>query len=188
MARKRDDSKGLSIRAYAEHRRVRGLRGGTTKAIQKAMAAGRIRPNAHGKIDPRQADQEWERSTAPSPTAPVRIGSHQSGDLRGQTASPGQAEAAGRPDRVSYSQSRAVREAYDARLRKLDYETRLGRLVPADDVRLEAFRRARSVRDRMMGIPARVAGTLAEETDPHLIEQKLLETIALALETEASES
>ena len=39
MARKRDDSKGLSIRAYAEHRRVRGLRGGSTKAIQKAMAA-----------------------------------------------------------------------------------------------------------------------------------------------------
>jgi hypothetical protein len=179
MARRRDDSKGLSIRAYAEHRRSRNLRGGTPAAVQGALQAGRIRPNAHGKIDPRKADAEWERSTGPVPTAAGRVVA--------APAAPG-VEAGGRSDRLNYAQSRAVREAYEARLKRLDYETRLGRMVPADDVKLEAFRRARSLRDRMLAIPCRISGTLAEEADPHVIEQTLLEAIALALETEASET
>lgn len=108
--------------------------------------------------------------------------------VRARFGDPVPAEAGGRTDRTTYAQSRAVREAYDARLRKLDYETKLGRMVLAADVKLESFRLGRSVRDRMMGIPARIAGALAEETDPHVIEQKLLDAIALALETEASES
>jgi hypothetical protein len=187
MSRKRDDSKGLSIRAYAEHRRARGLRGGTNAAIQKALHSGRIRPNAHGKIDPQQADLAWAQATAPVPTDQVEVDTHESGDSRVQSGQQA-GEGGGNPDRATYARSRAVRETYDARLRQMDYETRAGRLVKADAVKLAAFQCARSLRDRMLGIPARVAGALAEETDPHTVEQKLLEAIAEALETEAREA
>lgn len=185
MARKRDDSKGLSIRAYAEHRKALGIPG-SRKAVEKALRDGRIRPNAAGKLDPQQADRDWAESTAPRVFRGLPD-TQQSADSRVPPADHAPADTGARTDRTSYAQSRAVREDYDARMRKLDYETKLGRMVLADDVKLEAFQRARSVRDRMMGIPARIAGTLAEETDPHVIEQRLLEAIALALETEASE-
>jgi hypothetical protein len=182
MARKRDDSKGLSIRAYAEHRRALGYRGANTSAIQKALQSGRIRSNTAGRIDPARADAEWERATVP----PNR-------ELDRPAPAPAAAAVAvaakgsGRGEGLTYSQSRSVREAYEAKLKKLSYETKAGKLIPADDVKLEAFRRARSIRDRMLSIPARVAGTLAQETDPHTVEQLLQEAIATALEAESIE-
>lgn len=58
----------LSQRAYALHRKGRQLPGGTLRAVQKALEDGRIRIGADGRIDPRQADREWEANTAPRVT------------------------------------------------------------------------------------------------------------------------
>lgn len=48
---------GLSIRAYARHRGV------SDAAVRKAIAAGRITPNADGTLDPAQVDAQWSRNT-----------------------------------------------------------------------------------------------------------------------------
>lgn len=83
----------------------------------------------------------------------------------------------------TYAQSRAIREAYQARLAKLDFEERSGRLVPADQVKADAFKAARQVRDAMMNIPDRVAMELANEFDPARIHEKLAAEIRVALES-----
>ncbi|MGD7355455.1 elements of external origin, partial [Ralstonia pseudosolanacearum] len=61
---------GISIRAYARHRGV------SDAAVRKAIAAGRITPEADGTIDTDRADAEWARNTeAPrtgTRTPPVR--------------------------------------------------------------------------------------------------------------------
>jgi hypothetical protein len=49
--------KGISQRAYADHRGV------SPKAVRRAIAAGRITPLLDGTIDPVQADIEWENNT-----------------------------------------------------------------------------------------------------------------------------
>lgn len=55
----------LSQRAYARHRRSKGLNGGTLQAVQQALAAGRIKAEPGGRIDSREADRSWAATTSP---------------------------------------------------------------------------------------------------------------------------
>jgi len=82
----------------------------------------------------------------------------------------------------SYAQSRAVREAYQARLAKLDYEQRSGKLIEVDKVKASAFRTARTVRDGLLNLPDRVAHELAHETDPARVHLRLSKEIRTVLE------
>lgn len=69
---------GLSERAYARHRGV------THRAVQKAIRAGRITPNADGTIDPGRADAEWNANTDPAAKRSVE---NENGGGRPETAS-----------------------------------------------------------------------------------------------------
>lgn len=133
-------SKALSYRAYAKHRGV------STEAVSKAVRTGRITAGPDGKIDPERADREWEENTDPSK---VRKKMTEDEAL----ASP----ANGLP---SIAQSRAIREAYEARIKKLNYEVKKGKLVNADEVRVAAFNVSRIARDKILNLPDRLAPRL----------------------------
>src|SRR5271156_1675800 len=51
----------MSLRAYARHRGV------SLRAVQKALASGRIAAREDGRLDPDLADTNWARNTAPRP-------------------------------------------------------------------------------------------------------------------------
>lgn len=53
-----------------------------------------------------------------------------------------------------YAQARAAREVYLAKLAKLDYEQKVGKLIDADEAKLVWFRHITSAKTRIMGIPA----------------------------------
>lgn len=59
--------------------------------------------------------------------------------------------------------SRAKREHYQAKLARIEYEQKAGRLVDAETVAKEAFELARTVRDAILAIPDRLAAILAAE-------------------------
>ena len=81
----------------------------------------------------------------------------------------------------SYAGSRAVREGYAARLAKLDFEERSGKLVDADEVRAQLFALGRRARDRLLGIPDRLAPILAGQTDQAVIHRLLTEELERGL-------
>ncbi len=174
-------SKGMSIREYARHRRAAGLRGGSPWGVQKALKAGRIHTDADGKIDPEQADAAWAASTDAS-----------RGDGRAGPASASVAVSQPHPavpppaplpaGAPSYATSRAIREAYAARLAKITYEEKAKSLVDAARIQAEAFRRARDARDAVLAVPGRLAAILAAETNPATIEARLTEELRAALE------
>ena len=60
----------------------------------------------------------------------------------------------------SLQSSRAIREAYAARLAKLDYEERTGKLVNKAEVDVKTFNLARQLRDRLQLIPRKLAPLL----------------------------
>ena len=64
-----------------------------------------------------------------------------------------------------YTKARAVREHYQARLAKIDYEERMAKLVSGDEVQVAAFNKFRQFRDAMLNIPDRLAAMLAAETE-----------------------
>jgi hypothetical protein len=158
---------GLSIRAYARHRKV------SHTAVRKALADGRITARADGTIDPAAADQQWATSTDLAKPRNSVTGVPKKRRVPGAPSDPlgtlgsGAGEAlngapAGDAARLvsSYAASRAAREGYNARLAKLEFEQKSGKLVDADQVRAQIFALGRRARDTMLGIPDRLAAVL----------------------------
>jgi hypothetical protein len=181
----------MSLRAYARHRGV------SLRAVQKALKSGRISAREDGRLDAALADANWASNTAPRPlpsakpakaaitkvAAPPQTGHHHSDPVRAD-ARPVTREPSDPPrleSGLEYSKARAVRESYMARLAKIEFEERSGKLVSADEVQVSAFNRFRQFRDGMLNIPDRLAAVLAAETDPRQVHELLAAEIRKAL-------
>jgi phage terminase Nu1 subunit (DNA packaging protein) len=166
-ARRRPASKrGSKARASSPARAARlSLRGLARRlgvnlfAVQKAIASGRLSKclgrDARGTVqvvDVELALQEWADNTT-QPAAPT----NGDGGLGSKTEA----------DRLLALERReAVR---------LANQQRSGRLVDRGEVERTAFEIARTVRDRILAVPDRVAPQLAAETDAARV-RRLLET------------
>lgn len=148
-------NKRLSASAYARHRGVSHV------AVLKALKTGRITREADGLIDQEKADAAWSVNT--DPTLQRKKTKNSEAD---QSATP----PGGGP---SFAQSRAIREAYNARLAKLSYEEKSATLVRTDSVKIAWFNVLRVLRDRTLNLPDRLAPLLAAETDPKAIRELL---------------
>ena len=182
----------VSLRAYARHRGV------SLRAVQKAIQAGRIEKTPAGKIDVQIADTQWDRRTAPRP-----IIANQPRNPQKQEAVPADGRQPAEPNHtpnavadprmdlprgdlpgasgVDYSRARAVRENYLARMSKLDFEERSGKLISRDEVQVAAFNKFRTFRDGMLNLPDRLAAILAAEADPTKVHEILATEIRKAL-------
>lgn len=81
----------------------------------------------------------------------------------------------------NYQRAKAVKETFAAKLAQLEYEEKAGRLVPVAQVKAEAFKVARNVRDSLMGVPERMSAELASMKDPREIAIYVRAQIADAL-------
>jgi hypothetical protein len=169
-------SEGLSITAYARHRGVSHV------AVLKALKAGRIEKEPDGTIDPAKADAAWERNTNQAQKRKTMISSE---PPRREYAPETQVETPVGPPIVnsgpSFAQSRAIKEAYNARLAKLAYEEKSGAMVRTDSVKVAWFNTLRVVRDRALNLPDRLAPLLAAETDPKIVRDLLEEELRTIL-------
>ena len=157
----------MNLSEYARHRGV------SHQAVMRALKEGRITKEPDGSIDPDKADEQWQANTdfSRNPDKARRT-------VNGETA------PASGPD---YNVSRAVREAYTARLAKLEYEEKTGLLVKAETVKLQWFNTLRIVRDRMLQLPDRLASTFAEELDANKIKAAMDSEIRRILDDAANE-
>lgn len=146
-------SSGLTYRAYAKHRNV------SPEAVSKAVKTGRITAGPDGKIDAKKADKEWAENTDISKPRNSVTGNPKMIKIPdSDIESAADALSGSIP---SYMQSRAVREAYQARLAKLEYEIKKGKLVDSTKVSVAAFNAARAARDKILNLPDRLAPSLA---------------------------
>jgi hypothetical protein len=154
---------GLSIRAYARHRGV------SDAAVRKAIAAGRITPNADGTLEPAQADAQWSRNTeaprvgsrTPAARAPVPTDAAPSTDA-------GAALPAGG---ASLLQARTVNEVVKAQTNKVRLARLKGELVDRNQAIAHVFKLARTERDAWLNWPARISAQMAARlgVDPHAL-------------------
>ena len=146
---------GLSIRAYAQHRGV------SHTAVAKAIKAGRISVEPDGKIDPAKADAQWARNTLPSQNLNPGVSKPAPKVATRPVSTVSSAEAQApletRATAPDYQTSRAIREAYAARLAKLEFEERTGKLISKAEVDVKFFQLARQLRDRLQQIPRKLA-------------------------------
>jgi hypothetical protein len=133
------------VRAYAKHRNCSPM------AVERAIKSGRITRDSKGQIDFRRADRDWARNSQPR-VAPAASGPSISAE---EDTGPGAAQ---------YLKARAVREFFQANLARVEYEERIGKLLPKDEVQTAAFNRFRQFRDAMLNIPVRVAAIFGAES------------------------
>lgn len=89
--------------------------------------------------------------------------------------------AAANADQADYLAARAKREGFQAKTAELEYLKAIGELVPAGEAREVAFRRYRTLRDKMLNIPERVASVIAAERDPARVHKVLTDEIKRVL-------
>ena len=164
-----DKTARLSFRAYAK------LRGLSPEAVSKAVRLGRIR--CHTDEDgvkyliQDEADKDWEENTDKA---------FQRKDLDEEELERREPEIS--VEGSTYSNSRALRESYQAKIARLEYEKLSGSLVPIEEVKAEAFKLSRTVRDAILNIPDRISAQLAAESDQHKVYSILTDELTRALE------
>ncbi|MDR7095845.1 elements of external origin [Hydrogenophaga laconesensis] len=152
---------GISIRAYARHRGV------SDAAVRKAIAAGRVTPEADGTIDAERVDREWARnSDAPrngTATRAVNVAVPESSGATGD--GPAALPAGG----TSLLQARTVNEVVKAQTNKVRLARLKGELVDRPQAIAHVFKLARSERDAWLNWPARISAQMAAKlgVDPH---------------------
>lgn len=85
------------------------------------------------------------------------------------------------------AESERKKEAYVAALKKLEYEQKSGKMVPAEDVKKEAFELARTVRDAIINVPDRIAATVAVMDNERGISELIANELRVALENLSNE-
>jgi hypothetical protein len=153
----------LSIRGYARHRGV------AESAVRKAIAQGRITKGKNGKINPKVADKEWGQNSDPAQVKTTNT-------FEAQDFAPTSISG------PSYQQSRAIKEAYGAKLLRLQFEKESKKLISIDDVKVSAFNAARMTRDRILNIPDRVIPQLVGKTNIFEMKETLKAELIKALE------
>lgn len=176
---------GLTRRAYARHRKGKGLPGGSLQAVQRALERGRIHLEADGGIDPIRADREWADNTDLSEAPAAVLAQHVavSGDTDADnrhtpafapdftvtevipplpTSEP--SGPAPQTDAAHLQANNAAKAYWQAKQAELDYRRKAGELVPAADVEarlVDVFRRCQT---KLRGVPARAKQLLPDLT------------------------
>lgn len=170
----------MSYSAYAKHR------GCSIEAVMRAVESGRIKVKAGKKgervIDPEVADKEWAENTDPMMQRAHRTDPSALPNASALSEAELEADDSGDDDAPNLFAAKAKKEHYLAKHAKLKYEQAAGSLVEAEAVKKAAFETGRTIRESLLGIPDRIAGELAGETDPHKVHVVLTREITMALE------
>lgn len=146
-------------------------------AVHKAIKAGRV--SVAGKTDSGRPLMDWvdterrwlansdaskrshvgsrgsvrREQDAPRVNLPTSDRMDEAPDVGGELpAMDGQRQGGGRGP--GYAQARAAREVFQAKLAKLEYEERTGKLIDADQAKVAWFKHITAAKTRILGIPA----------------------------------
>ena len=158
--------------------------GWTRQYVAKLIKQGRISLEGR-RIDPVAAKRAIDNLSEPSTELRKRpVAKAVQGHTTGAAFIPQSVSASPPTDgrkAVDYASARTMREAYRAKMARLDYEERKGKLVDAQKMYEEGFQPGRQIRDALLGIPDRMADILAAEPDPARVRQLLHDELTQAL-------
>lgn len=123
--------------------------------------------------DPQALDQEVAAAKSPD------RGGSKPGDNIDASLKRQQADERAIP---SFARSRAIREAFAAKLSELEFKQRSAKLVDKSELQIKLAKMHMSVRDALRTVPDRVAPILSAETDQAKVHRILLKEIGQALE------
>jgi hypothetical protein len=151
----------MTRREYAQHR------GCDPKAVDYAIARGRIQLAPDGRIESTQADRDWDEHTDVLRSRPLPRSAGMTGV---------QADGGRQPKTLAFLEKRTEREGVMIALKTLELELRRGNLVPRSEVeqaQKAVFEHVRALRESCLQIPDRMAPLVAAESDPVRVRELL---------------
>jgi len=142
-----------------------------THATKSRIAAAVVEKEGKRWLDRDMALELWRKNTLKNNAAKV----DEPDPVKPRDARELRQQVAGLPDDEipELNESRARREHYQAELAKLEVDLKRKELVPADEVKREAFQIGRSIREALANLADRLSYQLAGEMDPAVIHQLL---------------
>jgi hypothetical protein len=168
---------------FSEFAAIKGCAKGTVTAASKArIAAAVVEKDGNRWLDRDLAIELWDKNTKATHNSKVRRADPIEVEPP-RDAAELKRRVEGLPDDAipDLNESRARREHYQAELAKLQVTQQRGELVPADEVKKEAFKMGRSVREALANLADRLSHQLAGEIDPVRIHQVLTQEHRAAL-------
>jgi hypothetical protein len=152
----------MGVREYARRRDVR--HSSVQEAINSGRIASAVRKDAKGnpRIDAEAADKLWQENTDPAEQRGVHASSEEAAE-----------RPVSRSRGPSYAESRAIREAYEARLCKLQFDKAMGDLLPRAEIETSTFRVMRASRDAMLSLPDRLSAEVASMSDERQVHARI---------------
>jgi hypothetical protein len=171
--------------------------GVTRQAVAKAVASGRIRPDAAGLFDLATARRQWLANTDPSRSPVPEVGSIRLGAVDATGDGP---DVALRPDEIrrrlkagdalTFAEARTANEISKARQADIKLDELEGQLVPVADVQALWEAQNIALRDRFRAIPMavteRVIDAVKQGSAAPVVARLLLAEIDAALEDAAA--
>ena len=160
---------------FTEFAALKGCAKGTVTAATKVrIAAAVVEKDGKRWLDRDLALELWNRNTKATYNAKVSQADPVEAPAP-RDARELRARVDALPDDAipELNESRARREHYQAELSKLQVAQQRRELVPADEVKKEAFQIGRSIREALSNLADRLSHQLAGETDPTVIHQLL---------------
>ncbi len=159
--------------AYARHRKERGLIGGTRRAVQKALASGRITAGSNGQIDFERADRDWEQNLnhrkRPARREQSQVQPHESSSPSGDIST------------ESFLEAQRRHEWLKVQKEELALCKRRGELAEVSEIEEVWGHIVSATQDRLLGLPGKLAPRLASVVDVHECQQLLDREIRQAL-------
>lgn len=147
----------LTQKEYAEYRGC--PRSKVIDAISSGKISTSITEDGKRRIDWRKADEDWEANSDMSKSRMPVDENHEKNGV------------------PKYAESRAIREAFNARIKKLEYEEKNGALVKIITIKAKLNQLAYSVKEQIRTLPQMLAAEFAAETDARKIELRLMKEI-----------
>ncbi len=166
----------LTLSQYARRRGV------SVSTVHRYIKQGRLKGAAFKRgnrwsINPEKTDKQIDASL--DMTQPARKTTRRPGGGVDEQKATAEEQGTGW---TSFQDARTIKEQYNAALRKLEYETKIGQKVDAEKVSIEIFNMTRQARDILLNIPARVAPVMVTVKDAKEAEGIIKKEIMLALE------
>lgn len=168
----------MTISQYAQHRRIK------TGAVYEALSEGVISLLPDGTIDYKLADHQWAERWSPQADLSKALLAEPSGAFAPGLDGDDYSDDG---ETISYVAERARHERMKANLAELRYLEAAGSVLQLERTNRRIYEIMRSLRSRLLAIPARIAPKLAGETDIHVIHGMLTEALKAALEGAAEE-
>ena len=147
---------------FSEFATIKGCsRGAVTHATKDRIAEAVVEKDGKRWLDRDMALELWRKNTLKTHNAKV------------PDADPIEHEHIADDSIPELNESRARREHYQAELAKLQVALQRGELVPADEIKKQAFQVGRSVREALANLADRLSHQLAGETDATVIHKML---------------